>query len=176
MDIEVLADPDAVARRAAALIAAAARDSRRRTRRFVLAVSGGRTPWIMLKMLAEQENVPWRDVHVVQVDERIAPEGDADRNLTHLRASLLERAPLPRPRSCDAGGRRRSKGRGRALRDDTSRGSGMPPDFDLVHLGLGVDGDIALLIPDDAVLGCLTLTVALTDVYQGRRRMTLTYP
>ncbi len=49
---------------------------------------------MMLRELANQD-VPWKDVHVFQVDERIAPAGDPDRNLTHLRASLLEHAPLP---------------------------------------------------------------------------------
>ena len=61
--------------------------------KFVMAVSGGKTPWVMLRDLA-QEDVPWKGVHVVQVDERVAPEGDPDRNLTHLRESLLEHAPL----------------------------------------------------------------------------------
>ena len=59
-----------------------------------MAVSGGQTPWVMLRALAD-EDVPWPSVHVFQVDERIAPAGDPDRNLTHLRESLLSRAPLP---------------------------------------------------------------------------------
>jgi 6-phosphogluconolactonase len=95
MQIEVLADPDAVAARAAALIAEEARTAVAQRKRFVMAVSGGHTPWIMLRLLAGQEHVPWNNMHVFQVDERVAPQGDADRNFTHLRASLLERAPLP---------------------------------------------------------------------------------
>src|SRR6266550_3872218 len=59
-----------------------------------MAVSGGRTPWSMLRALAADE-LPWPQVHVVQVDERVAPAADPDRNLAHLRASLLDRAPLP---------------------------------------------------------------------------------
>src|SRR5215471_12600169 len=94
MRIEVLADADAVAGKAAALIAAEARQAVAARGRFVMAVSGGHTPWIMLRALAE-EDVPWPNVHVFQVDERVAPDGDADRNLTHLRESLLKRAPLP---------------------------------------------------------------------------------
>ena len=40
------------------------------------------------------DDVPWDDVHVVQVDERVAPAGDPDRNLTHLHESLVEHAAL----------------------------------------------------------------------------------
>ena len=87
MRIEVLADADAVAQMAAATIAEECRDAVRARGRFVIAISGGRTPWQMLRVLAEQD-VPWEHVHVVQVDERVAPAGHADRNLTHLRESL----------------------------------------------------------------------------------------
>src|SRR5215468_10973462 len=94
MRIEVLADADAVATKAAAMIAAEARRAVAASGRFVMAVSGGHTPWVMLRALADQD-VPWQNVHIFQVDERVAPEGHADRNLTHLRPSLLEHAPLP---------------------------------------------------------------------------------
>src|ERR1700739_692177 len=63
-----------------------------------MAVSGGHTPWQMLRALAD-EDVPWASVHVVQVDERVAPAGDPDRNLTHIRDSLLAHAPLPQARA-----------------------------------------------------------------------------
>src|SRR5262252_6767284 len=93
MKIEVYADADTVAHKAAKLIAKEAREAVATRGKFVMAVSGGKTPWIMLRDLA-QEEVPWNGVHVLQVDERVAPEGDPDRNLTHLRESLLEHAPL----------------------------------------------------------------------------------
>ena len=93
MRIEILADADSVAREAAKFIAAEARAAVAERGRFIMAVSGGHTPWQMLRDLAG-EDVPWEGVHVVQVDERVAPAGDPDRNLTHLRESLLEHAPL----------------------------------------------------------------------------------
>src|SRR6266481_275901 len=93
MRIEVLADADAVAWKAAALIGAEARQAVAARGRFVMAVSGGRTPWIMLRALAD-EDVPWEAVHVVQVDERVGPAGDPERNLTHLRESLLGQTSL----------------------------------------------------------------------------------
>src|SRR6266849_1109296 len=91
MRIEALAD--AVARAGAVFTAAEARAAVAARGRFVMAVSGGHTPWKMLRALADQR-MPWADVHVVQVDERVAPAGDSDRNLTHLRESLLAHCPL----------------------------------------------------------------------------------
>src|SRR6516164_9540575 len=94
MTLEVMADPQTTAERAAAIIAADARAAVAARGKFAMAVSGGHTPWVMLRALAN-EDVPWDKVHVVQVDERVAPAGDRDRNLTHLRESLLDHAPLP---------------------------------------------------------------------------------
>ena len=94
MKLEVFDNDEAVAKAAAATIAADARTAVAARGRFIMAVSGGKTPWIMLRELANEE-VPWKDVHVFQVDERIAPAGDPDRNLKHLRDSLLEHVPLP---------------------------------------------------------------------------------
>ena len=93
MKFEVYKDADSVARAAATIIAADARAAIASRGLFALAVSGGRTPWIMLRALAEEE-LPWAGVHVFQVDERVAPAGDPDRNLTHLQESLLQHAPL----------------------------------------------------------------------------------
>jgi len=84
MKIEIFPDADAVARKAAEIIAAEARSVVTARGRFIMSVSGGHTPWQMLRALTN-EKVPWESVHVVQVDERVAPPGDADRNLSHLR-------------------------------------------------------------------------------------------
>jgi len=176
MNITVLADADAVAQEAAAVIASEARTAVAARGRFIMAVSGGHTPWQMLRALASEE-VPWEGVHIVQVDERVAPAGDPDRNFTHLRQSLLEHAPL-RPEQIYA-----MPVEERDLTAAAARYSltlqeiaGTPPVLDLVHLGLGPDGHTASLVPGDPVLNVTDTDVALTEVYQGRRRMTLTYP
>jgi 6-phosphogluconolactonase len=141
-----------------------------------MAVSGGKTPWIMLRDLA-QEDVPWRGVHVVQVDERVAPEGDPDRNLAHLRDSLLAHAPL-RPEQIYAMPVEANNLNAACMRYALTLDeiAGSPPVLDLVHLGLGPDGHTASLVPRDSVLDVKDADVALTGIYQGRRRMTLTYP
>src|SRR5688500_17838698 len=93
MQIEVFPTADMVAQVAAARVAAAAREAIALRGSFALAVSGGQTPWQMLRCLA-REDVPWQGVHIFQVDERVAPAGHADRNLTHLQ-DCISSVPLP---------------------------------------------------------------------------------
>jgi 6-phosphogluconolactonase len=174
--IEILPDPEAVAEAAADLIAAEAVAAVAARGRFIAAFSGGSTPWIMLRALAKRD-LPWASIHVLQVDERVAGNDDRDRNLTHLRESLLARAPLPsanvHPMPVEASDLRAAAAEYAATLRSIA---GSPPIIDLVHLGLGADGHTASLVPGDPVLGRGDADVAISGPYQGRLRMTLTYP
>lgn len=175
MNIEIYPDSDVVANRAATLIAADLRAAVALRARYVWALSGGHTPWVMLRVLAEKQ-LPWEHVHVVQTDERVAPASDPDRNLVHLRESL-DRAQLPpdhiHAMSVEATDLDRAARQYASTLQDVA---GSPPVLDLVHLGLGADGHTASLVPGDPALDVADADVAVTGPYQGRRRMTLTFP
>lgn len=175
MKFEILADAEATALAAARFIGAQARDAVADRGRFTMAVSGGSSPLGMLRAMADQD-IPWANVDLLQVDERVAPAGDGERNLTQLGENLLAHVPIEPTRvhampveddDLEAAAARYA--------ETLHTVAGSPPVLDLVHLGLGGDGHTASLVPGDPVLDESDAEVAMTAPYQGRRRMTLTY-
>ena len=177
MRLTVGADVSEAARLAADEIARACREAITARGVALVAVSGGESPWLMLEQLRARP-LDWPLVHVVQVDERIAPAGDPRRNVTRLSDLLVRDGPLPavnlhampvESSTPDSAAAEFQLGLEAAF--------GRPLRFDVVQLGLGTDGHTASLVPGDAVLQVADRDVAVTaGPYQGLRRMTLTYP
>lgn len=176
MEIRTFQTANVVAKEAASFIADRIRENLSKKGFFTMAISGGRTPWEMIKELAA-EDLPWEKVYLFQVDERIAPDGHQDRNLTQLFNTIqgtrlmtrLNIFPMP------------------VIAEDLDQACEEYADYiktitetgklDLIHLGMGADGHTASLIPGDEVLEVMDKNVAMTSTpYQGRNRMTLTYP
>jgi len=176
VNLEVLPDAAALAQRAAAVIAQEARTAVAVRGRFLLAMSGGRTPGCMLQALAH-EAVPWELVHVLQVDERVTRGGTSDRNLTALRTQLLDHVPLPPGHIHAMPVEERDMAAAALYYARTVEAlGGTPAVLDLVHLGLGSDGHTASLFPGDKALEVRDTAVAVSGVQRGWRRMTLTLP
>jgi len=161
MDLRVTADAAAAATEAADWVAHQLRGAARRRGVASLAVSGGSTPAAMFAALALHE-LPWEDITVFQVDERVAPDGHPERNSALLAAFppgvSLQPMPVTAADLSAAADRYATQ---------------LPPRIDVVHLGLGDDGHTASWPPGDPVADS-TDTVAISREYRGFVRMTLT--
>ena len=174
MDWRISEDSAGAEQAAAAFIAECLRQAVKERGLATFAVSGGRSPWGMFERLAD-ESVEWDRVHILQVDERVVPLDDDARNWSHfLEGSLAERIPKqnrhPMPVEEDA---ELAVGRYSAT---LIQWAGVPPQLDVVHLGIGEDGHTASLFADDVLLQDRRHWVGVSRVYEGHRRLTLTLP
>lgn len=176
MKAEVLADIRSVASRAAGIIAEQARECFAVRGRFVVAVSGGSAVRTMLRMLGKEE-IPWGGVYVVQGHERIGPLGNRDSNLPDVREALMEDTPIDPNHIYPMPVRHHDLNAAAGEYASTLRAlCGNPPVIDLVQLELFSSGRTAALLPSDPALQVIDRDVAVTEVHEERRLMTLTYP
>lgn len=176
MEIRTFQSATEVAKEAAIFIADRIKENIIKKGHFTFAISGGRTPWEMIKELAK-EDLPWEKVFLFQVDERIAPDAHPDRNLTQLFKAIEGTKLVLRLNIFPM--RVNAEDLDEACEEYVSHINRMTENgkLDLIHLGIGTDGHTASLVPNDSVLEIKEKGVALTDSeYQGRKRMTLTYP
>ena len=180
--LEVLENPEALARRAASWITDLAAASRGR---FAICLSGGSTPRRLYQLLGEspyRDRLPWGRIDWFWGDERFVPWDHRDSNYGMVHAALFERAPVPpgniygiptngTPAEAGAAYERVLKSYYGSDSLDPTR-----PLFDIQILGLGPDGHTASLIPGTSVLEERQRWVA--EVIGGRPepRITLTYP
>jgi 6-phosphogluconolactonase len=175
MEIRQCETSDDVASAGANFIYARAGEAIADRNQFILALSGGSTPWRMLRKLAECD-LPWERVKIVQVDERVAPDSDVERNLVHIQSEFADRIPLPAENLFAMPVMVEDLDEGAGQYESVlTELAGLPPIMDVVHLGLGGDGHTASLLPGDPVLDVSDRDVAITGPYNGHRRMTLTY-
>ncbi len=170
------AGPKEAAQAAALQLVASAREAISARGVFIMALSGGRSPHAMLTAFAKAD-LPWAQVRIFQVDERVAPAGDAARNWVMIEDALLQAGGpsqaehYPMPVESDDLARAAT-----AYAKTLALIAGDPVVIDLVHLGLGDDGHTASLVPGDEALMMTDRDVAVTALYRGHRRMTLTFP
>ncbi len=175
MRIHVLPTPEVAAERAADWLRTEIGHARGQHGRCLVALSGGRTVWRMLRDL-RRLRVHWHDLQVFQVDERVVPENDERRYARQIADLLIAPAMLraaqfhamPVERSDLESG---AEDYARLL----SEHGGTPPVLDVVQLGIGADGHTGSLLPGDRLLTARDRDVGISAPYQGVVRMTLTF-
>ncbi len=186
MLVESFGSTELMAARAVDEIVSQAHSAIASKNRFTLAISGGSTPKRMLELLATRSDMPWSRTSLFQVDERIAPFANSDRNRTMQSRALFESTML---KEQDLNGvhwmpvddldpndqvslAAAAEQYAQNIHDVCSSNGAL----DVIQLGMGDDGHTASLVPGDAVCDVLDRDIAITHFYKGRRRMTLTFP
>ena len=173
--LQIVPDAQSITHRGANVLADLLRRAIQARGSAVLAVSGGTTPWPMFERLVQDTSVRWGSVDLVQVDERVMPDGSPDRNWTRIQSVFVDNGPIsserahPMPVTADD--------LFAACGDYSRMVRELRPDgvLDVVQLGLGTDGHFASLAPGDPVCSDMSADISTTsEPFNGTKRMTMT--
>ncbi len=186
-EVIVAADAAALAEAAARQVVEAAREAVGARGRFTIALAGGATPRATYTRLAQpphSEALPWHRTYVFFGDERWVPVDHPESNYRMASETLLAKVPVPPgqvfpmrpPEAADSDEAAAEYARRLAEVFGTRRGE--LPRFDLILLGMGVDGHIASLFPGSPVLKEVFRPVAAVHAAAAAipERITLTLP
>jgi len=180
--IEILPDPQTLARHVAEWMTQAALTA---NRPFRVSLSGGSTPKALYSLLASndfRDRFPWQRVFWYWGDERFVPYDHPDSNYRMTREAMLSKAPVPpeniHPVPADGTPEEAARRYERTLREAYGAATFDParPLFDITLLGLGADGHTASLLPGEPVLEERTRWVAAVSHGRPEVRITMTYP
>lgn len=181
--IEILADPEALAHRAADWLLGMANQ---KDGRIAIALSGGSTPRRLYELLAKspyREAFPWMRVHWFWGDERFVPHDSPHSNYRMAREAMLARLQIPadniHPIATESVTPEESaRAYGRELKHfyGSENLNADKPLFDVTFLGLGPEGHIASLFPGTTILNDRTHWAGAVIGAKPEARITLTYP
>ena len=150
--LRVFADLEAMSQAAADLFVSLSRDALASKGRFAVAFSGGTTPRRFLSLLATspyQERITWASMYIFWADERCVPRGHPDSNYKLVHEALLSKVPIPEENIHWINGEKKPEQAAREYEDSLRQffETQSFPVFDLIILGVGVDGHTASLFP-----------------------------
>jgi 6-phosphogluconolactonase len=186
--LHIFPDLDALSHLTAERLIVFAQDSINSQRHFSLCLSGGNTPRRLYQLLATEyrTELDWNNIHLFWGDERWVPPTHPESNYAMVYRELISQVPIPASNIHRIPAEINPPEQAARIYEqelkkylfnqgiNISQGS-----FDLVLLGLGVDGHTASLFPNNPVLDGQNQWVAAVvapDYMQLRQRITLTLP
>ena len=184
-NIEIVADPEALAQRSVELFIADAQKAIRAKNAFYVAISGGHTPKHFFELLSDApqaSSLPWDRVQLFWVDERIVGTDSQWSNYKLATDTFLDKVAIPQGNvhriPTEYGDFKTAARRyENTIRDVFSLEAGQIPEFDLIVLGVGVKGDTGSLFANSyASIDTEDLACVVYVLDEKLNRITLTHP
>jgi len=184
-NIQIASDPEELAGQAVQFFVSAAREAIQSHGSFLVAISGGHTPKRFFERLGEEpdaRSLPWDSVHVFWVDERYVPPDSPQSNYKLAADTFLAKVPIPPDHVHQIPTRYKdiraaAHSYERTIRRVFGLQDSETPEFDLIVLGMGVDGHTGSLFPNCyATFDVDELVCAVYVLDDTLNRVTLTHP